>query len=107
MWQWATTGTATCAHNAAWTLSPPARHSPTHTARQGLRGPAHLDRLLTVVLRPNHPSCLAAGDGLARWLLFVRSHWLRMPPRLLIPHLVRKAWIARFPQVRDAVQDVK
>ena len=63
--------------------------------------------LLTVVLRPNHPSCLAAGDGLARWLLFVRSHWLRMPPRLLIPHLVRKAWIARFPQVRDAVQDVK
>lgn len=53
--------------------------------------------LLEVVLRPNHPSCLVAGDGLARWLLFVRSHWLRMPLHLLIPHLVRKAWIGRFP----------
>ena len=24
------------------------------------------------------------------WLLYVRSHWLRMPPWLLIPHLLRK-----------------
>lgn len=52
--------------------------------------------LLNVVLRPNHPSCLATGDGIARWLLFVRSHWLRMPLRLLVPHLVRKAWMGRF-----------
>ncbi|MDW8036592.1 MAG: nucleotidyltransferase family protein [Thermoguttaceae bacterium] len=27
----------------------------------------------------------------ARWLLYVRSHWLRMPPRLLVSHLVHKA----------------
>lgn len=53
--------------------------------------------LLTVGLRPHHPSCRRAGDGLARWLLFVRSHWLRMPLRLLLPHLLRKAWIGRFP----------
>lgn len=25
------------------------------------------------------------------WLMYVRSHWLRMPPHLLVPHLVRKA----------------
>jgi len=25
------------------------------------------------------------------WLLYVRSHWLRMPAHLLIPHLVRKS----------------
>jgi hypothetical protein len=28
---------------------------------------------------------------LARQLLYMRSHWLRMPPYLLIPHLLRKA----------------
>ena len=25
------------------------------------------------------------------WLMYVRSHWLRMPPHLLIPHLARKS----------------
>jgi hypothetical protein len=25
------------------------------------------------------------------WLLYARSHWLRMPAHLLIPHLVRKS----------------
>ena len=29
--------------------------------------------------------------GLARWLLYVRSHWLRMPPLLLARHLLRKS----------------
>lgn len=53
--------------------------------------------LLTLALRPNHPSCDDRFSGLARWLLFVRSHWLRMPVHLLVPHLVRKAWMARFP----------
>src|SRR5207248_128819 len=28
---------------------------------------------------------------LSQQLLYIRSHWLRMPPYLLIPHLVRKA----------------
>jgi hypothetical protein len=28
--------------------------------------------------------------GLARWLLYVRGHYLRMPLRLLLPHLMRK-----------------
>jgi hypothetical protein len=29
--------------------------------------------------------------AVARWLLYVRGHYLRMPMRLLVPHLVRKA----------------
>jgi len=29
---------------------------------------------------------------LARWLLFVRSHWLKMPVYLMVPHLLRKAF---------------
>lgn len=52
--------------------------------------------LLGVALRPVHPLCHRPGEGLARWLLYVRSHWLRMPLRLLLPHLFRKAWMARF-----------
>lgn len=57
--------------------------------------------LLSVGLRPQHPACQRWGDSLARWLLYVRSHWLRMPLRLLMPHLVRKAWMQRFPPKGD------
>lgn len=31
------------------------------------------------------------GVGASRWLLYVRSHWMRMPPHLLAQHLPRKA----------------
>ena len=47
--------------------------------------------LLRIALRPEHPSCDTQFSGLARWLLYVRSHWLRMPPHLLVFHLGRKA----------------
>jgi Uncharacterised nucleotidyltransferase len=30
-------------------------------------------------------------DALGTWLLYLRSHWLRMPARLLMPHLTRQA----------------
>ena len=53
--------------------------------------------LLGTALRPVHPLCHRPGEGLARWLLFVRSHWLRMPAHLLVAHLVRKAWLRQFP----------
>lgn len=37
------------------------------------------------------------GDAIAARLLYMRSHWLRMPWYLLAPHLLRKAWRrARF-----------
>jgi len=58
---------------------------------------AMLDWALQKALKPVHPSCDSAGSGLARWLLYVRSHALRMPVHLLMPHLVRKAWMRRFP----------
>jgi hypothetical protein len=35
------------------------------------------------------------GLRLSRKLLYVRAHWLRMPPYLLIPHLIRKAMMNR------------
>lgn len=58
--------------------------------------------LLGVALRPRHPSTRSRGEGLALWLLYVRSHWLRMPPHLLVPHLLRKGWQRRFPPASDA-----
>ena len=53
---------------------------------------AAMSRLLRVSLRPDHPSCDSRFTGLARWLLFVRGHYLRMPPHLLLPHLLRKGF---------------
>ena len=53
--------------------------------------PAFMDGLFTRALTPDHPSCERSFTGLARWLLYVRGHALRMPMHLLIPHLIRKA----------------
>ncbi|OQW87854.1 MAG: hypothetical protein BWK72_11150 [Rhodoferax ferrireducens] len=57
--------------------------------------------LLELALRPAHPSCNTRWTGLARWLLYVRSHALRMPMHLAIPHLIRKAWMQRFPNPKE------
>ncbi len=51
-----------------------------------------MDALFERALTPHHPSCDDWLSPLARWLLYVRAHYLRMPLRLLIPHLMRKAW---------------
>lgn len=56
---------------------------------QGVRG--LMDALMARALRPPHPDCDDAFSAPARWLLYVRGHALRMPPHLLLPHLVRKA----------------
>ncbi|MGB0750008.1 MAG: nucleotidyltransferase domain-containing protein [Magnetospiraceae bacterium] len=44
-------------------------------------------------LPPKHGMVETSSGDFARWLLFVRGHYLRMPLRLLIPHLTRKALI--------------
>ncbi|MGB5834275.1 MAG: nucleotidyltransferase family protein [Thiohalocapsa sp.] len=49
-----------------------------------------MQRLLRSGLEPRWPARREAY--LAAWLLYVRSHWLRMPPGLLGAHLGRKAW---------------
>lgn len=64
-----------------------------------LTGPAGwmLDRLVERVVLPGHPDGRGPDPltSAARWLLYVRSHWLRMPPHLLLPHLARK-WVRRW-----------
>ena len=51
-----------------------------------------MDALFRRGLMPEHPSCDDAFTPIARWLLYVRGHYLRMPLRLLIPHLTRKTF---------------
>jgi len=52
-----------------------------------------MDFLFLRSLMPNHNSCNDKWTGFARWVLYIRSHWLRMPLYLLIPHLLRKSWL--------------
>lgn len=55
---------------------------------------ALMDGLFTRALMPAHPSCSDALTGSARWMLYVRANWLRMPPLLLARHLFHKAFIS-------------
>ncbi len=47
--------------------------------------------LVPLALLPEHPDFLRKKVAFARWLLYVRSHFLRMPLHLLIPHLLKKS----------------
>lgn len=54
---------------------------------------AFMDALFLRALRPFHPTSSDRYTPLARWMLYVRGHWLRMPPWLLLIHLGRKAFV--------------
>ena len=53
---------------------------------------ALLDALFLRALLPDHKSCDGPLTGTARWLLYMRAHYLRMPLHLLVPHLLRKSF---------------
>ncbi|MBF0270875.1 MAG: nucleotidyltransferase family protein [Magnetococcales bacterium] len=56
-----------------------------------------LDPLVKQTILPRHPDQRRSDPftALAAWCLYIRSHWLRMPPQLLLPHLARK-WARRW-----------
>lgn len=64
-----------------------------------------LDAIYYRVFRPQHESTADALSPAARKLLYIRSHWLRMPPHLLAYHLGHKALfppkIVSVPLTRD------
>lgn len=66
-----------------------------------------MDFLFLRAFRPDQPECRLPLTGLALNILYIRSHYLRMPLYLLLPHLARKAWMSRFsddttlPQEKD------
>jgi len=61
-----------------------------------------MDALFDRGLAPHHRSCDDLASPVARWMLYVRAHYLRMPMRLLLPHLARKAWKRRFASEQEA-----
>jgi hypothetical protein len=55
---------------------------------------ALMDQLFGRALLPAHASCADWFTGTARFALYVRSNWLRMPPLMLVRHLFHKAFIS-------------
>ena len=55
-------------------------------------GLAAMQWLWQRVLRSPHQAAALPGRALADALLYLRAHWLRMPPALLVRHLGIKAW---------------
>ncbi len=51
-----------------------------------------MDWLIPLAIVPDTPDQPLYGPRFARWLLYVRSHWLRMPASLLVYHLSVKTW---------------
>ncbi len=56
---------------------------------------AVMDALFLAAFATAHVSCRTALSNSAELALYVRSHWLRMPMHLLLPHLARKSWQAQ------------
>ena len=50
-----------------------------------------MHHLVPLAILPEHPDFPRKRVALARWFLYVRSHFLRMPFYLLIPHLLKKS----------------
>jgi len=59
-----------------------------------------MDRLVPRALLPQHPDHPSRMTVLARLLLYMRSHWIRMPPWLLFYHLGYKFWVRQFSKHR-------
>lgn len=60
-----------------------------------------MDRLVPRALYPQHPDAPSRAAAAARFWLYVRSLWIRMPPLLLARHLSYKfylRWIRRAPR---------
>lgn len=51
-----------------------------------------MDRLVPRALFPRHPDRPDWPAAVARRLLYLRSHWVKMPPAMLARHLVIKSW---------------
>lgn len=56
---------------------------------------ALMDLLFPAAFATAHHTMRTPMSGIAEFVLYVRSHWLRMPPHLLLPHLIRKSWTRR------------
>lgn len=72
-------------------------------AQIGALSQSLLDAVYERALNPVHPLCSNVSVELARWCIYVRSHYLRMPVDKLIRHLGRKAFMRTFKSTSRAV----
>jgi hypothetical protein len=66
---------------------------------------ALMDRLVPQALFPQHPDFHSRTADRARLLLFMRTHWVRMPPLMLARHLGYKFYlrrVRRLPRAENA-----
>lgn len=78
----------------------------TESAEGGPASPIRefMDELFQRALSPPHSTCSDTLTPLARWLLYVRSHNLRMPAHLLAFHLTYKAFVRLRSQPESPVE---
>lgn len=57
-----------------------------------------MDWLVPRALFPQHPEASSGRTEFARWLLYVRSHWVKMPPLMLARHLSHKLYARLMPK---------
>lgn len=74
----------------------PAHVLPSVASKAALARKPLMDFLFSRAFRPDHRQCKLPYTDLALYALYVRSHYLRMPMHLLLPHLARKAWMNHF-----------
>jgi hypothetical protein len=78
-------------------LHTPVPHAAIDASRAGAPNPlllALMDALFLRALQPNHASCDDLLSSPARFLVYIRANWLRMPPLMLARHLFHKAFIS-------------
>jgi hypothetical protein len=80
--------------------TPVPQHTLAEAARAAPRWPlaALMEALWCRALRSQHPTAAPPLTGGALFLLYVRAHWMRMPPLLLARHLSIKAWRRARPE---------
>jgi hypothetical protein len=60
-----------------------------------------MDNLFVSAFGTAHSTCRVRSSAVAAFALYVRSHWLRMPAHLLLPHLAYKAWLGMSDRKHD------
>ncbi len=66
-----------------------------------------MHRAVPLALFPQNPDKPSRIVFMARTLMYLRSHWIRMPLYLLIPHLAYKTFLAVFPKKTAGVSSNK
>ncbi len=95
-----------CTHKILGTPVPERRLTDAAQAAPAWPLSALMDSLWWRVLRSQHSTVAPALTPSALFLLYLRAHWLRMPPWLLTRHLAIKAWQRSRPKSTSSAAGV-